>query len=330
MYVNRVHRPRFFCGTGRLALLALLACARVGAAADLDDPCPVAWRGEPLADAARELADRYALTCVFDTSVSTETKRERVRMEAAHLTGRQALRWLARWADLEAVILGATVFLAPPDRLPRIWRLRADRNATERADRRIEELPARTGTVAWIDAPLSLVARDVSAVFGVDMIFHRRLVASQKTVYLPEVSDTLASVCEKLAELLEASYTCLDGAIWVYPAAARTRPAASAPAGSPVAASAVPTTAEVLLADPLVVARPVEGWEALAARITAQTGLACLVEPPAADPPPAFEAAGPAHTVLEAAALLGLFTYQVEPARPDAPAGIVLRPGSAR
>ena len=329
MHSHRTGSGRSILGrASRFALVVLLTSAVTGASADIDEPYPVDWQGVPLADALRELADRYELLCVLDGAVPDEAAHVRVRMFASHLTARQALRYLARWADLESVFHDDTVLLAPPERLPRTWRHQADRDAAPSADRQAEVLFARSGKVDWIDAPLSLVARDVSATFGVDVIFHRALIAAQKIVHLPETTATLREICGNLSEQLEATHAYRDGAIWVYPPSAepRTRPAQPATIPAP---ESLFTGVEVLRALSLRIEGPIAGWQDLADRMAEQTGLSCRVEPQTPDPAPRFEASGTALEVLEAAALLGLFTYRVEETGPDAPAEMILHPGGA-
>ena len=106
-----------------ISILALAAQA-VAAASSLDELCPVEWRNVPLKQALEELTGRFRLPVLLDDSVTPEVARTPVRLFARHLTGRQALRWLARWAGLEAVFVDDNLLVAQPDRLPRIWRPR--------------------------------------------------------------------------------------------------------------------------------------------------------------------------------------------------------------
>jgi len=295
-------------------------------AGSLDEPCPVEWQGVRFADAARMLAERLGLTCVLDESVPPETADRRVRLYAAHLTGRQALRWLARWVELEAVVLDGTVLIADPQRLPRVWRRLADREMDALSDEQARTLLARTGTVAWIDAPLSVVARNVASSFGVDLIFHPALVASQKVVYLPKEQAALGDVCRKVAAMLEARFEIRDGAIWMVPRDAQLRPPALPPAAVASRPAGVPSRLEVLLAAPLAIRPPIRDWDALAEAIATATGLDCRVEGGRTGGVPAFEAAGSAFEVLQAGALLGLFDYGVEPRGVGGRLSLVIRP----
>jgi hypothetical protein len=72
------------------------------------------WRSTPFSQAVHELAAKLNLAYVLDESVSTELAQTPVRFMADHLTGREALRWLARWVGVEAVVMGETVYSRRP------------------------------------------------------------------------------------------------------------------------------------------------------------------------------------------------------------------------
>ena len=106
---------------GWLLIVLLAAGARFAPAAALDEIYPVEWRNVPFKQAVEELAGQYSLPVLFDASVTPEIAQAPVRLFARHLTGRQALKWLARWGGVEAVFVDGSLLIARPERLPRIW-----------------------------------------------------------------------------------------------------------------------------------------------------------------------------------------------------------------
>jgi len=296
-------------------LLILAPSLAARAAGPLDAPCPLDWRGVPLEQAFGELAGRLGCPYLLDASVTDQTAQTPVRLFAAHLTGRQALRWLARWVGLEAVVVDGTALIARPDRLPGVWRgLTATRSPdTGPAGKpRWQAARRRQADVHWTDAPLSLVARDLSTRFGIDLIFHAEILKRRELIYLHRSQLRLGDLCEVLARHFDADIDYVDGALWARPKPARptSRPGHRAD-GCPTRAAQ--PKSDPRLARPVVIGRPAAGWPALSDVLATATGLSCRVVVPQGAAAPAWEARGSVGEILEAGKLLGRLDYQLQP-----------------
>ena len=300
----------------QLAWLLILAPSLAArAAGPLDAPCRLDWRGVPLQQALGELAGRLGLPYLLDASVTDQTAQTPVRLFAVHLTGRQALRWLARWAGLEAVVVDGTVLIARPDRLPGVWRgLTPTRSpdAGPAGEPPWQAARQRQADVNWTDAPLSLVARDLAARFGIDLIFHAQILKRQELIYLHRSQLRLDHLCEVLARHFDADIDYVDGALWARPKPDRptSRPGQGA-VGRP--ARVAQPKLDPRLARPVVIARPAARWPALGDLLAKATGLSCRVVVPPGTAAPAWEARGSAAEILEAGKLLGRLDYQLQP-----------------
>ena len=320
-------RGQRICHLVILSIACVQLTGRAASPSSLDAPCPVDWQGVPLTQAVDELADRLGLTCVLDASVSADVAGQRVRLVACHLTGRQALSWLARWAGLEVGMAETTAVLAPPGRLPAVWRRFAMSRPASDDDRHLAALLARRAKFGCVDAPLSLVARQVADRFNVDLIFHPDLLAEQKLIQVAPADRSLEDFCRIVADQLQAKRAYLDGAFWIHRPAREGMPA-TAPAQPPLNAV---TPAEKTIAvardrllRTLVIDRPPASWPALAGQLFAATGLDCRVRSADTSAPPSFEAAGSVFEILEAGRLLKMLDYHIEPGDGRHPATLLI------
>ncbi|HOW73479.1 MAG TPA: hypothetical protein PKY77_23000 [Phycisphaerae bacterium] len=294
-----------------LALVVLGASGAGGHAAGLDSPCPVEWQGLPFGDALRELAGRLDLPYVVDASVSAEAAQTRIRLLASHVDGRQALRWLARSAGLEAVVVDRTILVARGDRLPEAWKWRGGVPARGRDGQEAAwaGMRGRVAAVDWVDAPLSVVVRDLPRSFGVDLVVHPDILAKEVLIHLQQSAATLESVRDELARSLDAEVGYDDGVLWARPAHLPQGPAGSAPAFIPELINA---KTDQPLRRPVVIDRPLADWQAFRGVVARATGLNCRVEVVAGAASAGLEARGSVGEVLEGARLLGLMSYQLQ------------------
>ncbi|HSW45058.1 MAG TPA: hypothetical protein VLM89_05760 [Phycisphaerae bacterium] len=302
-----------------LPLLILAATCRPGLASQLDEPCPIELRNVPFRQAVEDLSARFNLPVLMDTSVTPDIARQPVRMFARHLTGRQALNWLARWAGLEAAFVDGSLLIAAGDRLPRVWRREiapptGSQPVSEPAWLSIRD---RTADLEWVDVPLSLVAREVSARFGVDVIFDAAVLQGEALVNLRQTGITLGGACQSLADQLGAVIAFVDGALWVRPradagASQPTTRASTAPAPPPGLPPAL-ATLETVLDREVVFDRPPPDWRSFAKAIAGSARVEYRLEVPPEAAPPDFVARGTAREILEAGKLLGRLDFQIEP-----------------
>jgi len=312
---------------GWLLIVLLAAGARFAPAAALDEIYPVEWRNVPFKQAVEELAGQYSLPVLFDASVTPEIAQAPVRLFARHLTGRQALKWLARWGGVEAVFVDGSLLIARPERLPRIWQKEVAASVGSQPAPQAPWLAIRDrlADLEWVDAPLSLVARDVSTRFGIDLIIHPEVLKAEHLINLQQTGITLGQLCDSLASQLEAGVDIADGALWVRPRGdlAATQPGTQ-PAGSttrsaalrnPPASDGFPQVSlEALLARQVVIDPPVPDWATFAKRLTAGSRIDVKLQVAAGARPPDWVARGTVREILEAANLLGRLDYQIEPA----------------
>jgi|GEM_PF-726766 hypothetical protein len=296
----------------------------------LEDSLPVDWRGLPLRQVLDELTRASQTTYLVDPEVPAEVMDRRLRLFATHLTVRQAFRWAARLADLEAVVREDLVLIAPPRKLPRVWRLTGGALVEPLGwQERLAALNQRRANVTWIDSPLSSVARDISTKFAIDAIFHPSILSEEPLVHLEIVDASLAAVRTALEDQLKAKTALIDGALWVVPVAVgvevpTTRPSVMAPASEEVQRPAGPLDQFVILD------RSVQNWEEFGDRLSRAGGIACRVIPPGAPFPTPFEARGTLGEVLESARLLGRLTWRLTPAQGTQPATLEIRPRSEK
>ncbi len=410
----------------RIALAAMLWPSVPGLGLDgpaaSDRRLSVSYRGEPLGDVLMQLSREVGSTYIIDPHVDGELLRGRVRMAAEHLTAAEIVRWLARDVGLEAVLVEGTMLLAPPERLPVVWRERhrqavllvePSKGAVDAAGTR--ETPgtgagrygARDGVVAnggsengghgppygstagdepavpgtqpsapgtapsspitqpsppdtspagdedvaplrrptvtpppvpasaaafpdsrlaaalhreaafeWIDAPLSLIARDVTAGYGVDLLVAPAVVAEAPLVTSPEGRLSLMGVLQTLADQTGASIWYCDGAL-------RCGGASPVPGASVMTPSVAPgTTAPARPAEPLdawvqLDCRETPAWPDAAGRIEGIIGIPCVIEGGIDGPVPFTTAGGSLRTVLEAGRLAGWWNWRL--VRGDSP-----------
>ncbi len=304
---------------GLVSLLIAVRAVSAPMAADpaaLDKPCPVEWRNTPFKHALEELTGSLGLPVLLDESVTPDALQTPVRIFAQHLTCRQALTWLARWTGFEAAFIEGSVLIADPDRLPRVWRkeLQLGSASQPAPSETWSALRSRSADVDWVDAPLSLIARDVSARFGVDVLVHPEVLRAEGLVNLRQPGATLGQVCDAVADQLNAAIDWVDGALWVHP---RVSSPATHPA-TPTAPTPPPTTPaallDALLTRPIVVGDPPADWDEFARELISGVPVEYHVQADPGAARPDFVAQGTAREILEAAKLMRRLEYRLEPA----------------
>lgn len=297
----------------RLLYLLAIVAATAGPtptilASGLEGPYPIEWQGLAFEDALHELAGRLDLPYILDASVPSETAQTRIRLTAKHLDGRQALRWLARSAGLDAVVMDDSILMARPDRLPEAWRWHEGTKGGESAN--WSSLKDRTAAVDWVDAPLSVVIRDLPRLFSVDLVVHPEVLAKEILIHLQSPNSTLESVCGELAKSLDAEVGLYDGVIWARPAHLTRPTSAPAPAALPTIITAKTDKPLYRL---LAIDRPLADWQAFKGLIARTTGFTCRLEVASGASPAKLEGRGTVGDILEGVRLLGLMSYQLQP-----------------
>jgi len=302
---------------GWLLIFALLAPVQAAPTpSPLNELCPIEYRNVPLKEAIQELSGRLRVPVLMDTSVPPETAAMPVRLYTRHLTGEQVLRWLARWAGLEAALVDGSMIIGGPEHLPRIWRQDRPPNTSTQPASSAAWLAVRgqSADIEWIDVPLSLVSREASSRFGTDVIIHPSILLGDHLVHIQQTGITLEQLCISLTTQLDAEADFLDGALWIYPrrgASSSTQPTARSALARPPGAPQ--PSLEVILAHEVMIDRPLPDWSAFARLVTAGTRVDCRVQAPSGAHPPDWHARGTAREILEAGKLLGLLDYHLEP-----------------
>lgn len=320
-----------------LVVSLLLRAASAEAGPRLDQVCPVDWRAVPLIEAVRALAEQLDVPYILDATVDEEALARPVRLSAQHLDGRQAFRWTVRAAGLDAVLVDGAMMIARPDRLPGSWRAvgvvtgaapsdpgSGPASATQAAgtgDARWAEAWRRQADLAWADAPLSRLVRDVSDRFGVDLVFHAQILEDQPLVRFEGRQVDLAAVIRGLEERLDAVGRYEDGVLWVRPVSSATTPPVTAtisPSPSPLA----PGSEVSVLSRPVrLTAEPATPVD-LGQVFQRATGLQCRVGPPAQAQVPFLSAQGTLLEVLEAGRMLAGWNWKISPS--DEPEKLIL------
>ncbi len=282
--------------------------------ANLEAPCPLDLRAVPLGQALSDLCSRLGVAHLVDPLVPSAALQTPVRIAAAHLTGEEALRWVARAGGLEAVFVEETLLVAVPERLGRVWRVAGSGFspvAGQAAAERVRRACRQRADLAWTDTPVTRVARDVSAAFGIDLVVHPAVLADAPMISVQSAGTDL----EGLIRVLEAQLGCVagvfDGVIYARPA---VRPAAlsgdggSGPVGGGLQADGAETD------DPMerrvAVDRSVKDWRQLAERLGKSSGIPFVLTGAEDAPWPAPEACGSVREILEAGRLAGLWIWQ--------------------
>lgn len=316
----------------RLIVMAILCSSAAPVAAMENRPEAVRtvdWRGLPLRQALDQLARDTTIPYVIGKSVPPEAMDRRIRLFASHLNGRQAYRWAARLAGLEAVIREGVALIALPQELPRIWRLTGGPAAEPSGwQERLQAISRQRANINWVDAPLSGVARDISATFGIDVLFHPRIRSEQPLIHLELSEASFDALQSAIEEQLKARALLVDGALWVVPADMEwDQPAARpSPHASVLPAEVRPGPATGPLDQFVVLDRSVRSWQDVCDRLSRAGEVDCRVSPPDAPFSGPLEARGTLGEVLEAARLLGRLTWQLAPRSPQGAARLEIRP----
>lgn len=270
----------------------------------LEAVCPIDWRAVPLAEAVRELAGRLDMPYILDTSVTDEMMARRVRLAANHINGRQAFRWTVRVAGLDAALVEGAMMIAVPERLPSSWRATGTVSGKARG-----RAPARTRAadpspaIRWVDVPLSRVWKDTSDHFGVDIVFHPRILDGQPLVRFEGDAVDLTELLGALDEQLNTRSDYEDGVIWVQPReVAASQPVR--PTGEPDESALAAGDHISVLSKTVEIAFPGGRPELLAEVLSRHAGLECRVEAPEGVRLPAMSGRGRLAELLDAVRLL--------------------------
>jgi hypothetical protein len=328
----------------RVLLLCVGLFGQPALAKDLTERCPIDWRAVPLAQAVRELADRLEVAYILDASVSEEMMAKPVRLTARHLSGRQAFRWTARSAGLDAVVVDGVVMIGQAERFPRVWRLAGEISGGPNAGSvphsgladspdgmsRWREVCSRRVDLTWADAPLSRVAKDTSERFGMDLVFHPQILEDQPLVRLEGEGLDWNAVGKALAEQLDAVSEYDDGVIRVEPRGTAASRPAPPPSGSGAAALAPRDNSSVLF-------RPVEmafaggSGQRLGETLRSAVGINCRVEVPGDARVGAISVRGGLLEFLEAARILDGWEWKITGgSESDGPILLIRAGGSGR
>ncbi len=231
----------------------------------------IEFRGTMVRQALEKLGDALQERVIISRQVPSELLDRDIRLRTEYLTPEQAVRWVARLADLEAIHTKEGFYVAlsaqlremslPLEGTQRVLLAlpgsgaKPSLESEARRSPELRELLARTGPVFWHDTPLSRVSADVARIFGIDLIVHDQIVEEGLLVEWEQPQASLAMTCDRLAEVLGAAVEHRDGAIWIHPpdpavaieppppAATQPAPAeAMASAGPPAVDESIPTT----------------------------------------------------------------------------------------
>jgi hypothetical protein len=307
-----------------------LALAPAAAApAQLDAVHAVDWRGIPLRDALDSLSKELGVPFLLDPSVGPEVLERRLRLYAGHLTGAEAFRWAARLAGAEAVFREDLVLIAAGSQVPRVWRLTGGKGpiSSQRLDR-LRQVAQRRVDVSWLDLPLSAVARNASSQFGIDVVFHQRLLADEPLVRCEQAQAGLETVCRTLEAQLKARTAILDGAVWVVPQDEPLETPATQPARTGWSDDTPRLSGSDIgrLERIVVIDSSVKSWTAFCDRIGRATGVTCRATPTGLSWP-GFEGIGTAVDILESARLLGKLTWRASAEGRPGEITLEIRPG---
>ena len=326
---SRRHAYSYSAVLTALSYLPLVPVTQAAGTLDaLAQPCPIDWRDTRLSDAIRQLSDRLGVPYVLDSSVTDAMLDKQVRFAAAHLSGRQAFRWTVRVADLDAILVNGAMLIAEPERVPQIWQsLGTDgsNRGSESGQGGIsspitppawsQAAEVRRADLDWVEAPLSLVAHEVSVKFGVDLVFHPAILAEEPHIRLKGTGFDLKMVRKIFIEQMKASCRYDDGVLWVEPGSANkatdSRPAIELAATMP--AGGVPIRGAALLTRTVSVELGGKDWGATERELSRSTGIPCRINAPAGTQPPVLSARGSLAEVLEALRLLAGWRWQLDP-----------------
>jgi hypothetical protein len=273
-----------------------------------------------LEEAFSSVARRVGAPYVVDGSVDRLTLNRRIRLATSHLTGLEVFRWLARLADLAAVRADGIMIVADPAAMPVVWKARGESVSAEgepparaRESVRWREAFQRRADIEWVDMPLSAAARQISTVYGVDLIFDPEVLRDQGIVHLLRPDTDLPGVLRVMAEQLDARIEFVEGAFWVRAAGDEVGESGFVPPSwSPEIEDQA--KGEGVLAARVRLDSQIRSWVAFGKTLSEAGEARCRVEIPegSARSYPGFEAAGRVADILEAARLLGHLTWRLD------------------
>ncbi len=315
---------------GLIVVCVCSASLMAQAGESLGEPCPINWTGQPLGEAVQELAARIGVPYVLDASVTNEMMARRVRLVASHLTGRQAFRWTLRSVGLEGVLVDGAMVVAQPERLPAAWRLARELTTPGNATGVHEGSMVRTATdglwqaararradLAWVDVPLTRVAREVSMAFGIDVAFDPRVAGEQGLVRLEGSALPLDAVLEAFREQLHASGRYEDGILWVEPAGAANSRPASEPSETTSTELAGPSEPTTMLTRMVSIDSTGAGADRLERAFREAAGTECRVAAAPGVVSSSLQARGGLVEILEAGRLLEGWVWRLDRSGPS-------------
>lgn len=281
-----------------------------------------------------DLAGRLGVVSRFDDSVTAAHLDERIRMDARHLDGAQALRWLGRLAGLVVVERQGVWLVASPEALPRVWQrtLPGPVAVSVSLEGILQGAPQGSPPpdIDWLDAPLSRVARDVAEGYRLDMVFAPELQSLQPMITATLSHAALRDVLEEIQRQLAARMWLWDGALWVQPADALAPSGVDEPAplwkrhtsdgqqeGDGASETQLPVSS-------IHIDQRQDSWQAFAERLQTP-GMTVRLEISPGHAWPGMLVRGTAREILTAAALLDRLEYQQRDQDPDAGPILVIR-----
>jgi len=322
---NRYIQARTMMAASIIMSVAMLCISQtMGAESRLDKTCPVEWQRITLEDAVSQLAGKFEIPYRIDSSVSSQTRQTIIRLSADYLSGRQIMRWLGRLAGVGVIVDDGAILIVADNLLPVAWRGLPEEDKHRDKDKVIAQWPKimrKQSSVSWIDAPLRIVAKDISTLFEIDTIFHLKLYESQPLIHLEAPAVSLEEVCNVLTRQIGGEMTLLDGAIWIKlqsegsfqgermittRASSVSRPALEIFQG----VESFPKVETIEHSSGLLDG-PMSSWSALEDRIGSMVRLSCQVMVPPGVSPPDWEVRGSVWDVLDAAQMLGLLRYEL-------------------
>ncbi len=288
---------------------ALTACAP----ASQDEPCPLDLRAVPLRQALTDLCSRLGVAYLLDPAVPSEALDRPVRIAAVHLTGQEALRWVARAAGLEAVFVEETLLVTVPERLGRVWHAGGSGVSPEGGQasaERVRRARLRRADLVWTDTPITRVARDVSAAFGIDLVVHPAVLADSPMISLESAATDLDGLIHALQDRLGCAVDVFDGVLYARPRTGSATPPNKGLSGTSGGGPVDGAGADDPLERQVVIDRSVEDWRHLAERLGKSSGIRLSLAGIGNAPWPAPEACGSVREILEAGRLAGLWTWE--------------------
>lgn len=285
-------------------------------AADLDTVYPVAFRGDRLGVALKELADKLGVAYTLDESVEAAVLETPIRMSARHLTGREVFEWLARLGELEVVADTGKKFVIKKGDLGEMGQgvsVALVLDQTNEDPRLVASRGVRV-PIEWTDAPLSRVIQDISTHFKLDLIVHAAVQDRQPLVFFNQGKASLAEVVVCLQDQLKSRVTYTCGALWLFPEEAERKVlTASRPSDSvreKVSGPTINRDRPTPLEQTIRIDEGIRSWSELSDFLNKLDGLSCRMEGSPVISYPPVRAAGTVADVLDGLRLLNFVDWR--------------------